>query len=97
MRSGNGESPESQVEPYEGFNARQEKITGEDFPDVILEMCDACGWCATCMNARGLAGRCPECGRETSMIKMSIDEMCTFEKDSRRGVTLRFKRKLPLR
>jgi hypothetical protein len=97
MRSSEEESPESSVEPYEGFNVQQEKITGEDFPDVILEICDGCGWCATCMNTRGLVGRCPECRRGTSMVKMSIDEMCTFEKDSRRGVTLRFKRSLPLR
>ncbi|WP_337863203.1 hypothetical protein [Nitrososphaera sp.] len=91
-------SPESNVVPYEGLNEKQEKITGEDFPCVVLEICDGCSWCATCLKeGRGILGRCPECGRQTSQIRMTIDEMCRFEKDDRRGVTLRFGRGLPMR
>lgn len=91
------ESPESQIESYEGLNEVQKKITGEKLPDIILEICDGCNWSATCMNRRGIQATCPMCGRPASKIPMSLDEICFFEKDQTRGVTLHFDRKLPLR
>jgi hypothetical protein len=41
------DSPESLVTPYEDINTKQEKITGERLPDIILELCDSCRWCAS--------------------------------------------------
>ncbi|UVS69555.1 hypothetical protein [Nitrososphaera viennensis] len=91
------ESPESQILPHEDLNARQGKITGENFPDVVLEICDNCHWCATCMNGKRMQVTCPACGRRTSRIPMTMDETCILEKDEKRGITLRFVRTLPLR
>ena len=91
------DSPESEVVPYEDLSSRQKKITGESFPDVILEICDGCYWCSTCINERGVLGTCPMCGKKTSKVRMTIDELCLFEKGYDGGVTLRFDRELPLR
>jgi hypothetical protein len=91
------DSPEIQVLPYDDLNTRQEKITGETFPDIVLEICDSCKWCATCINERGIQLTCPICQMRTSMIPMAVDEMCILERDEKRGITLRFVRKLPLR
>lgn len=91
------DSPEDQIEPYEGLNELQEKITGEKLPEVVLEICDSCYWCATCINQRGIQKNCPSCGMSASKIPMALDEMCIFEIDEERGVTLRFVRRLPLR
>jgi hypothetical protein len=52
-------SPESLIIPYEDFNTEQQKITGERFPNIVLELCDNCRWCAMCFNARGLIINCP--------------------------------------
>lgn len=90
------ESPESRVEPYEGLDERQRKMTGEPLPKVTLEICDGCHWCSTCINEKGALGRCPRCGKSTSKIQMNLDEVCYFEE--RNGdIILRFDRKLPLR
>jgi hypothetical protein len=35
-------APESLVTPYEDINTKQQKITGERLPDIILELCDSC-------------------------------------------------------
>lgn len=91
------ESPESEVVPYEGLSTRQRRITGESLPEVIFEICNGCHWCSSCISERGVLGKCPACGRETSAIRMAVDEVCIFEKDDKGGVTLRFDRELPLR
>jgi hypothetical protein len=91
------DSPENQVMPYESLNELQEKITGESLPNLMFEICDSCYWCATCINRRGRSPFCPLCGRQPSKIPMLVDETCTFERDEKRGVTLRFGRRLPLR
>ena len=46
------DSPESLITPYEDINTKQQKITGERFPNIVLELCDSCRWCATCFNPR---------------------------------------------
>ena len=90
------ESPESRVEPYESLDEKQRRITGEDLPKVILEICDRCHWCTSCINEKGALGSCPRCGNNTSRIQMNLDEICYFEE--REGdIILRFDRKLPLR
>jgi hypothetical protein len=91
------DSTESRIVPYESLNDLQEKITGETLPGVVFEICDSCDWCATCINEKGVKVACPGCGKLTSKIPMALDEICLFEKDEKRGVTLRFARKLPLR
>lgn len=91
------ESPENRIEPYEGLDARQRRMTRESLPKAILEICDGCHWCATCINEKGTLGRCPQCGKSTSKIKMDLDEVCYFDKDDKGNVTLRFGRKLPMR
>lgn len=91
------DSPENQVVPYESLNDLQEKITGESLPYVVFEICNSCHWCATCINEKGASVACPVCDTRISKIPMAIDETCIFEKDEKRGVTLRFFRKLPLR
>ena len=90
------ESPESQVEPYEGLDEKQRRMTGEPLPKAVIEICDGCHWCATCINEKGALGRCPMCGMKTSTMKMDIDEVCHFE-EKNGNITLRFGRKLPLR
>jgi hypothetical protein len=91
------DSPESLVIPYEDINTKQEKITGERLPDIILELCDSCRWCAMCFNPRGLITKCPICSTEISQIPMSIDEVCYMEFSDMRGITLRFDRNSPMR
>lgn len=91
------ESPESKISPYEDLNTKQKQITGETFPNVVLEMCDGCFWCSICINERGLTKACPLCKNKTSRVTMTIDEVCSVEVDEKRGVTLHFDRKLPLR
>ena len=36
------ESPESRIVPTEDMNTVQLRISGETFPEVILEICDNC-------------------------------------------------------
>jgi hypothetical protein len=73
------DSPESQIIPYEDINTKQQKITGERFPNIVLELCDSCRWCATCFNPRGLIMKCPICSMENSQVPMNIDEVCNME------------------
>jgi ribosomal protein S27E len=91
------DSPESLITPYEDINTKQEKITGERFPSIVLELCDNCRWCAMCFNTRGLIVKCPICGTENSQIPMNINEVCHMESSHIRGVTLSFNRKNPMR
>ncbi|HEX9678197.1 hypothetical protein [Nitrososphaera sp.] len=91
------ESLEVQIQPYEGLDEKQRNKTGESLPSSVFEICDRCHWCVTCLSEKGLVDRCPQCSRRTSKIKLAIDEICYFEKDERRGDTLRFDRALPMR
>lgn len=91
------ESHENRIVPYECLDDLQEKITGETFPIQVIEICDGCHRCATCINEKGTKIICPICNMNTSRIPMTLDEVCLFEKDGKRGVTLSFARKLPLR
>jgi hypothetical protein len=70
------DSPESLITPYEDINTKQQKITGERFPNIVLELCDSCRWCVTCFNTRGLIMKCQICSTENSQIPMNIDEVC---------------------
>jgi hypothetical protein len=90
-------SPESSVIPYEDFNSRQRSITGEHFPNNILELCDTCYWSSMCFNMKGIADLCPLCGIKTSKIPMTIEEICSLDYDDHRGFTIRFDRKNPIR
>ncbi len=90
------ESPESRVEPYESLDEKQRKMTGEPLPKAILEICDGCHWCCTCINEKGILGSCPLCGMGTSRVKMDIDETCYLE-EKNGDVILSFGRKLPMR
>lgn len=38
------ESPETKIIPTEDINTVQHKISGEKFPEIILELCDFCHW-----------------------------------------------------
>jgi hypothetical protein len=56
-------SPERLIEQSEqDINTKQERISGERFPDNTLELCDNCHWCCTCVDIKGLIGQCPLCG-----------------------------------
>jgi hypothetical protein len=91
-------SPESRVEPTEDMNTIQRRISGENLPKVILELCDICHWSLICFNKRGTVEKCPGCGcAQVSQIPMNIDEVCRIEYDDRSGVTIRFDRKKPMR
>src|SRR5215831_12286330 len=84
------DSPESLITPYEDINTKQQKTTRERFPNIVLELCDSCRWCATCFNPRGRS-------TETSQIPMNIDEVCYMEFSDIRAITLGFDRKIPMR
>jgi len=91
------DSPGNLIIPYEDINTKEQKTTGERFPNIVLELCDSCWWCATCFNTRGLIMKCPTCGTENSLIPMNIDEVCYLEFSDIRGITLGFDRKIPMR
>jgi hypothetical protein len=91
------DSPESQISPYEDFNTKQSRITGEKFPTLALGVCDDCHWCYTLLNEKGAVSVCPLCNGKLSKIPMSLDEVCIIEEDEKRGFTITFDRKLPLR
>jgi hypothetical protein len=93
----NGFSPESNVEPYEDMSSKQLQISGEPLPEIVLELCDSCKWCAVCINKRGILESCPACSMELSMIPMTIEETCSIECDEKRGIVIHFDRKKPLR
>ena len=49
-------------------------------------------------NLKGLVKKCPLCGEEaTAILPMSIDETCSIEYSEKRGITLSFSRKNPMR
>ncbi|MFZ0356939.1 MAG: hypothetical protein WAL53_02285 [Nitrososphaeraceae archaeon] len=91
------ESPETKIVPTEDMNTIQHKISGEKFPEIILELCDLCHWSLICFNRRGIVEKCPDCSRVVSKISMNIDEICSIRYDDKRGVTIRFDREKPMR
>lgn len=91
------ESPETQIIPTEDINTVQYKISGEKFPEIILELCDSCHWSVICFNKRGVVEKCPDCSSVVSKIPMNIDEICSITYDDKRGVNIRFDRKKPMR
>lgn len=95
MRGSNENSPESLIKTYEDITTKQQKSTGERFPNSVLELCDSCWWCGTCFNTRGLIMKCRICGTENSQVPMNIDEVCYVEFRRIRGITLSFDRKNP--
>ena len=91
------ESPESRIVPTEDMNTVQLRISGERFPEFILELCDNCNWSLQCMNHKGIVKTCPNCKSKVSLIPMNIDEICSLQHDARRGLTMIFDRRKPLR
>jgi rRNA maturation endonuclease Nob1 len=60
---------ESLIIPAEkDINTKQEQISGERFPDNVLELCDKCHRCYRCFNIKGLVDPCPLCGTQGSHI-----------------------------
>ena len=49
------ESPESRIVPTEDMNTIQLRISGETFPEVILEVCDNCNWSLQCIITKVLS------------------------------------------
>jgi hypothetical protein len=93
----NNLSPESKIVPADDMNTIQHRISGENLPEIILELCDNCHWSMICFNRRGLIEKCPDCNAIVSQIPMKIDEVCSIQYDEKRGVSVRFDRKKPLR
>ena len=79
--------------PSEDMNAIQLRISGETFPEVILEVCDNCNWSLQCINHKGIVRTCPNCRSKVSLIPMNIDEICSLQHDDRRGMTMIFDRR----
>ena len=90
-------SPEVSILPYESLNDRQKIITGENFPEHYIVICDRCCWCCTCFNSRGLLNNCPLSYKDTSKIPLTIEENCKIKCDAIHGLTMEFGRELPLR
>jgi hypothetical protein len=98
QKTPNGDtSPESRVIPTEDMNTIQHRISGEKLPEIILELCDYCHWSVICFNKRGIVEKCPDCDKVVSQISMNIDKVCSIQYDDKRGVTIRFDRKKPMR
>ena len=57
--------------PPEDINLKQERISGERFPNNMLELCDNCHWCCTCFNMKAIIDKCPMCRMNGSQIPMS--------------------------
>jgi hypothetical protein len=91
------ESLESRIIPAEDMNTIQLRISGEKFPEVLLELCDNCNWSLQCLNHKGIMTTCPNCRSKVSLIPMNIDEVCSLEHDDRRGITIIFDRRKPMR
>jgi len=91
------ESPESRVVPTEDMNTVQLRISGERFPELVLEICDNCNWSLQCFNLKGIVKICPICRNKVSIIPMNIDEVCSIRYDDRKGITMIFDRKKPRR
>ena len=93
-----GESPESLVIPYEDLNEKQKRISGESFPDSLLELCDRCSWSCSCFNTKGKVEACPLCGNTLSELPMTIEEFSQIDyRVGRPGMTIIFGRRPPLR
>ena len=91
------ESPESRIVPTGDMDTLQLRISGERFPEFILELCDNCNWSLQCINHKGIVKTCPNCRSKVSLIPMNIDEICSLQHDARRGLTMMFDRRRPMR
>ena len=89
------ESPESRIVPTEDMNTVQLRISGERFPEFILELCDNCNLSLQCMNHKGIVKTCPNCKIKVSLIPMN--EICSLQHNARRGLTMFFDRRKPVR
>ena len=94
---GKDTSPESRIVPTESMDESQQKISGEKFPELVLEVCDECCWCLTCFNKRGIVETCPVCEHAISFIPMSIEEISSIEFDDKKGLSIHFARRRPVR
>ena len=87
-------SPESKVIPTEDMNTIQHRISGEKLPEILLELCH---WSLVFFYRRGMVERCPERNTNISLLPMNIDKVCSIQYDDKRGVTITFDRKKPMR
>ena len=78
------------------MNTVQLRISGERFPEVILEVCDNCNWSLQCINHKGIVKTCPNWSK-VCLIPMNIDEICSLQHDDRKGMTMIFNRRKPMR
>lgn len=59
---------------------------------VYFLICVSCFWCASCIDLRGSLEICPSCMEgKLELMPLSINEICEFRHDERRGVTLEFR------
>jgi hypothetical protein len=93
QEGGTRNSSEVLVMPCEDINTKQILITGEKFPDNVLELCDNCYWCCTCFNMKGLIDACPLCDTIASRIPITLDETSRTGYSEKSGLTLYFDRK----
>ncbi len=91
------ESPESRIVPTEDMSTVQLRISGETFPEFILELSDNCNWSLQCINHKGIVKTCPNCKSKVALIPMNIDEICSLQHDNKRGMTMIFDRRKPMR
>jgi hypothetical protein len=55
-------------------------------------ICGSCFWCASCFDLRSSIEICPSFMEgKVESISLSINEICEFRHDERRGVTLEFR------
>jgi hypothetical protein len=90
-------SPEISMEPYEGLDDLQQKISGEKLPELVLEVCNDCYWTCTCFNQKGKHMQCPICNCKIAYIPMKLDEIAVVDYSEDFGLKLDFKRQLPMR
>ena len=76
-----------------------EKLQIEEQRDPYNErnflMCKSCFWCASFLNSRYRSvSECPSCTNpELETMPISLNEVYTFDHDSRQGVSLGFRNK----
>jgi len=65
-----------------------------DTKHIAMILCKSCYWCASCLDGRDFES-CPSCKAEKTVesIPISSDEMCVFNHDEQRGITLEFLRR----
>ena len=65
------------------------------YNDRNFVMCKSCFWCASFLNSKYMSvNECPCCtNQEFETIPISLNEVYTFDHDSRQGVSLGFRNK----